>query len=436
MKPYFVGGCVRDAILEIPLIDFDIEVFGSSLESIEKLLTRRFTVENTGKSFCVLKICEFPIDISIPRVEVKTGTRHTNFKVSSAENCDIRTAASRRDFTINSIYFDIANEKIIDEFGGIGDLKSGILRHSSEKFAEDQLRVLRGMQFAGRFKLKAARETIKLCRSLSIYDISRERIFSEWKKLMLRSTMPSLGLQFLRDCEWVKFFPEIESLVTCMQDRKTHPEGSVFDHTCLSLDVFAETKVNSQREDLIIGFATLCHDFGKPYVTTKDERGIHHYGHDKIGIKPAKNFLNSIGAPNSLIEAVLPLVRWHMSPRFLYERDRSDSGILHLANDVERIDRLLRLCHIDFAGRMGWKDRYDEEIEKHSRNTAQRLGVFSNKPIPLIQGRHLLELGLSPSKRFSEILDTCFAAQLNCEFSDLPSGISHLQKIIQNNDQS
>ncbi|MDR1414037.1 MAG: polynucleotide adenylyltransferase [Puniceicoccales bacterium] len=435
-KPYLVGGCVRDAILEIPLMEFDIEVFNASLESIEKLLAHKFTIESTGKSFCVLKIYDLPIDISVPRLETKSGPGHTNFKVNAIENCDVKTAASRRDFTINAIYFDVANERIIDEFGGIGDLQSGTLRHTSEKFPEDQLRVLRAMQFAGRFKLTAAKETLDLCQNLSVYNLSKERIFAEWEKLMLQSEMPSMGLQFLKDCGWIKFFPEIAALVPCVQDPKPHPEGSVFAHTCMALDVFAKTRTGSKTEDMIIGFATLCHDFGKPYVTTSDERGIHHYGHDEAGLKPAGSFLYSIGTPDHIVKAVLPLVRCHITPRLLYEHDRSDSGILHLANKVERIDRLLRLCYNDFTGRAGWEDRYDEEIEKYLENAAQRLGVFANKPIPIIQGRHLMQLGLLPSEKFSEILKHCFMAQLNCEFSDLQSGISYLQKLVQSNVKS
>ena len=429
-RPYFVGGCVRDAILGMELADFDVEVFSMPLDEIEKILSKKFTVEKTGKAFCVLKLREFPIDISVPRSEVKSGSGHRGFDVDQFIGCDVKTAAGRRDFTINAIYFDVKDEKTVDAFGGIGDIKSRTLRHVSEKFSEDPLRVLRGMQFAGRFKLVAAEATIALCQKLSIETISKERIFSEWKKLMLQSAMPSLGLQFLESSGWLKFFPEIGALVQCMQDREAHPEGSVFVHTCMALDMFAKTKIGNGEEDLILGFAALCHDFGKPYVTTRDSRGIHHYDHDKAGVKPATQFLQSINAPNHLIAAVSPLVLWHMVPRFLYEKTRSDGDVLHLANAVGRMDRLLRLCFVDFAGRTDWEERYDPGMEKWLESTARRLGVFSNKPMPLIQGRHLIKFGLAPSEKFSRILDECFEAQLNCKFADLPSGMVYLQGII------
>ncbi|MDR2778761.1 MAG: HD domain-containing protein [Puniceicoccales bacterium] len=432
-KPYFVGGCVRDAILGKRLADFDIEVFGISLVDIERILAPKFAIEKTGKAFCVLKIHDFPIDVSIPRTEIKTGNKHTDFSVNSLEKCSVKTAASRRDFTINAIYFDVMNEKTIDEFGGLKDLRFGILRHVGEKFSDDPLRVLRGMQFAGRFNLKAAEETICLCRNLSPFGLSKERIFLEWEKLMLQSEMPSLGLRFLKNVDWLKFFPQIEALDKCPQSADQHAEGSVFEHTCLALDVFAKNKIGDRTEDLILGFATLCHDFGKPYVVTQSENGIHHHGHDEIGVQYAESFLKLINAPNYLIKAVLPLVKWHMIPRFLYRDNRTDSAVLHLANNMGRIDRLARLCYIDYMGRI-CDDKYDGKLTNWLTETAKKFGILTKQPMPIIQGRDLIQCGLSPSNHFSKILDQCFVAQLNCEFCDHTSGIAYLKKVIQNSD--
>jgi tRNA nucleotidyltransferase (CCA-adding enzyme) len=430
-RPYFVGGCVRDAIRRKKFSDFDIEVFGMSLVDVENILASRFAIEKTGKTFCVLKIHGFPIDVSVPRAETKIGDKHRDFSVNFLGKCDVKTAASRRDFTINAIYFDVMDEKIIDEFGGSKDLDLGILRHVGEKFSEDSLRVLRGMQFAGRFNLKAAEETLCLCKNLSPEGLSRERIFSEWEKLVLYSETPSLGLRFLKDAGWLKFFPQIEALDRCPQDADQHGEGSVFEHACMALDVFAKNKIGNRQEDLILGFAALCHDFGKPYVVTQDAKGIHHYGHDEVGGPYVEEFLKSINAPNYLIEAVLPLVRWHMVPRFLYRDNRTDSAILHLANDVGRMDRLIRLCYIDNMGRIS-NDSHDGGLIDWLAETARKLGVLASQPVPIIQGRDLIRYGLSPSDQFSEILDRCFAAQLNCEFFDHTSGIAYLREVIQN----
>jgi tRNA nucleotidyltransferase (CCA-adding enzyme) len=428
--PYFVGGCVRDAVLGNEFTDFDIEIFSIPFDGVERALGGEFAVEKTGKAFCVLKLRDFPIDVSVPRSEVKLGDKHTNFHVNVIGKCDVKTAASRRDFTINSLYFDVKNEKLVDEFGGIGDLRSRILRHVGEKFSEDQLRVLRGMQFAGRFCLRADEETIEMCKNLSIDGLSKERIFSEWEKLILQGTAPSFGLRFIRECGWLKFFPQIYAMDACMQDPKAHPEGSVFDHTCMCLDVFAKTRTGNRSEDRIIGFAALCHDMGKPLVTTRDDRGIHHYGHAEAGVVPASEFLRSINAPNDLISAVIPLVLFHMSTRSLVGGGDLDSGVLHLANSVGRMDRLLRLCRIDLFGR-GGQAKYDWDIETLLTDTAQRLGVLSDKPVPIIRGRHLEQFGLSPSEKFSKVLGICFSAQLDRKFTDFESGMAYLQRILE-----
>jgi tRNA nucleotidyltransferase (CCA-adding enzyme) len=428
-RPFLVGGCVRDALLGIELADFDLEIFSMPLDEIEKLLTRKFTLEKTGKKFCVLKISGLPVDISVPRSERKIGNGHGDFCVKEISLPSVKEAASRRDFTINAIYFDVANGVIIDEFGGVDDLECGIMRSVGEQFSEDPLRVLRGMQFAGRFCLGADRETLDLCKKLSIDGLSRERIFGEWEKLILKSVRPSLALSFLKDSGWLKFFPEIDLLDGCMQDPKLHPEGSVFEHVRLTLDAFAETRIGDRREDLILGFAALCHDFGKPYVTTRDLKGIHHYGHDEAGLEPTAKFLHSINAPNYLIDGVLPLVRYHMLPRFLLKNDPSDSAVLRLANSVGRIDRLLRLNYVDFVGRTGFAGTDDGKISNWLTGAAQRLGVFSSKPEPMVMGRDLVALGMLPAQNFSDILERCFTAQLNGEFTDRRSAMAYLAKM-------
>ena len=433
-RAYFVGGCVRDAILGHEVTDFDIEVFGIDFCALKSLLEKYFDVDETGRSFCVLKIGGLPIDVSVPRSERKLGDSHRAFEVRQLKTFDVRAAADRRDFTINSIYFDVHDEKLIDEFGGMKDLRHGILRHVSEKFSEDPLRVLRGMQFAGRFELKCDKETLNICCELSIENISKERIFSEWEKLILKSKKPSFGLKFLMDSGWLKFFPEIDILRECHQDISQHPEDTVFEHTCLAMDVFAETKIGNPYEDLVLGFATLCHDFGKPYVTTKDKYGIHHYGHDEAGILPAKNFLMQINVPRGIIDDVLPLVRYHMLPRTMFQNrgNNSVSDVLHLANNVGRIDRLLRLCYNDCVGRKDFLKNYDSRPDDWLMNISKSLGVFEKKPKQIIQGNDLLSIGLTPSDKFSKIINSCFEAQLDGKFSTHSEGMEFLQKIAEN----
>jgi len=238
-----------------------------------------------GESFGVIRLRNLPIDVSLPRRESKRGLGHRGFEIESDPQMDPRDAASRRDFTINAIALDPESGRIFDPFDGVADLENRILRHTTEKFAEDPLRVLRGMQFAARFELQPAPETIELCRQIEPEGLAPERIAGEWKKLILRGTRPSLGLAFLRDCGWIRHFPELEALIGCEQNPRWHPEGDVWTHILHCMDVFASERIGIEREDLIVGFGVLCHDLGKPAATRREEDGrITTKNHESIGV--------------------------------------------------------------------------------------------------------------------------------------------------------
>jgi tRNA nucleotidyltransferase (CCA-adding enzyme) len=197
-----VGGAVRDRIRgESEFKDLDFEFYGPSSEELEEFLEELGTVKKCGKSFGVykLRLGESDLDISLPRRESKTGKGHKGFTVECDEGLTPREAALRRDFTMNSVAMDIETGEVIDPFGGTFDIGHGILRHTSEQFVEDPLRVLRGFQFCGRFDMEPTKETIELCRQLrpEYTELSRERVWVEWEKWCERSTVPSKGLKFL-----------------------------------------------------------------------------------------------------------------------------------------------------------------------------------------------------------------------------------------------
>lgn len=434
-RPYLVGGCVRDGLLGHEVSDFDIEVFGMSSEDILRILSPKFCLL-LQKSFEVFKVKGYNIDLSIPREERKIGDKHRSFSVEPLPlQCTVREAANRRDFTINAIYFDVKGNLLCDPYGGIEDLRNKILRNVGVRFSEDPLRVLRGMQFISRFELAPRDGLIEISSNLSPNEISAERVFLEWKKMILFGKSPSLGLRFLEKCGWTKFFPEIHALIACNQDPYWHPEGSVFNHTCLALDLFASDRVGDHTEDLIVGFAILCHDFGKPVVTTRDDSGVHHYGHDVAGLPQMESFLKRMRAPNWIIEGVRPLVRYHMHLRDNRSEFSQKAGLLKLANKVGRMDRLLRICTYDQHGRGGvWGDPRSKEYElpviEHAKKVCQELGIFHNPPVPIIHGRDLIKLGLKSSPRFKEILDRAFDAQLSLKFSDYEGGMRYVRTIL------
>jgi len=196
-RSYLVGGCVRDWLLGVPVADFDIEVYGIAYGDLAAVLSRHGRADSVGKSFGVVKLSH-PSgqvwDFSVPRRDSKRGPGHKGFDIEFDPDLNPTEASARRDFTINSMLWDPRNGEVIDPHGGRADLRARILRHTSAAFPEDPLRVLRGMQFAGRFRLRAAPETLDLCRSIrsSFAELAVERVREEWLKWATRS-MPSRG---------------------------------------------------------------------------------------------------------------------------------------------------------------------------------------------------------------------------------------------------
>lgn len=425
-RALLVGGWVRDALLGHPSKDADIEVFGLERDVLERTLRQQFRYDQVGKAFAVYKLKGLPIDVSLPRRESKTGTGHTGFTVEGDPHMSFAEAASRRDFTLNALLWDPLDGELIDTCGGRADLENRVLRHVSEKFSEDPLRVLRGMQFVARFDLEAAPGTVALCRSIEPEGLPRERLFEEWKKLLLKGIKPTRGLAFLRETGWVRYFPELEALIDCPQDPEWHPEGDVWTHTGHCLDAFARERIGDNWEDLIVGLAVLCHDFGKPLTTERAEDGrIRSIRHEIVGLRPAESFLRRLTDERAIFEQVLPLVEAHMRPNALYKSNAGDAAVRRLARLVGRLDRLLRVVRADMAGRPPLPATGEADVWLQQR--AEELAIKDSVPEPILQGRHLIESGLKPGRHFGEILEAAFEAQLDGDFADLDGALAWLK---------
>ncbi len=431
-RALLVGGCVRDGLMEIPAKDVDIEVYGLTADTIEELLKPHFKLDTVGRSFGVFILKGVDIDLALPRKESKVGPKHTDFVVEGDPTMSPKDAAARRDFTINAISFDPLTKELLDPYDGVTDLKQKQLCHVSPAFAEDPLRVLRGMQFVARFDLEVAPETISLCQQLNPIDLPAERLWEEWKKLLLKGIKLSKGLQFLKACNWLQYFPELEALVGCHQDPKWHPEGDVWNHTCHCLDAFAQNRIGDDWEDTIVGLATLCHDLGKPTTSYTDKTGrIRSPQHDVKGVPIAQSFLERLTRQKKVFEEVLPLVEQHMRPLALYRDKSSDSAVRRLAARVKRLDRLVRVSFADKSGRppIVVKDfpEGDWLLQK-----ATSLKVKDSAPAPLLLGRHLIKESQKPGPEFSKILDHCYEAQLDGTFKDEKEGITYLKAYLDN----
>jgi tRNA nucleotidyltransferase (CCA-adding enzyme) len=429
-RALLVGGCVRDGLLGIPAKDVDMEVYGLSADEVENTLKKTFRLDTVGRAFGVFIIKGHDIDLALPRRESKSGPKHTDFVVVGDPHMSPTEAASRRDFTINAISVDPLTNELLDPYDGVTDLKARCLRHVSDAFSEDPLRVLRGMQFIARFELSAAPETIELCRALSPEHLPSERLWEEWKKLILKGVQPSKGLLFLQACHWLPYFPELEALVGCEQEPEWHPEGDVWTHTCHCLDAYAKHRIGDEWEDMIVGFAVLCHDMGKPVSTFIDEKTgrIRSPRHDVDGVPIARAFLERLTRQKKIFEEVLPLVEQHMRPLALYRDGAGDTAIRRLAARVKRVDRLTRVAFADKSGRPPIVvDSFPEG--EWLLNKATELAIEDSAPKPILLGRHLVELGLKPGRHFAPILDRAYEAQLEGKFTDEDSGRVYLKSI-------
>lgn len=413
---YLVGGSVRSALLKEPVLDFDVEVFGLPAADLERILGEFATVTRVGKSFGIFKLKGWPIDVGLPRREQKSGLGHRGFEVEIDPDMTILEAAWRRDFTVNALYFEVTKRRLIDPLNGRKDLEQGLLRHCSERFPEDPLRVLRGMQLAARLSAEVHPETIALCAGLTPEGLSPERFFGEWEKLVLRGRQPSRGLRFLEQCGWRRFFPELAALSGCPQDPRWHPEGDVWTHTLHCMDAFALNRIGQDEEDLIVGLAVLCHDMGKPSTTVKEGGEIRSHGHETAGLVPTRQFLERLNVSHRLIEQILPLVKCHMRPAILFQEMSSASAIRRLSRDCGRLDRLMRVFQADAAGRPPFPD---DSLAARSwlMEEARRFNVQAGKPQPLLNGYDLMKRGWEQGPDLGRFLNAAYEGQLDGLFA-------------------
>jgi tRNA nucleotidyltransferase (CCA-adding enzyme) len=441
-RPRLVGGGVRDWLLGLAPHDFDIEVAGVDFETLQRALARFGATDIVGRSFGVVKVrgvatgAEY--DFSLPRRESKTGAGHRGFAVQPDPELSDAEAAARRDFTVNAIAYDPFDGTLVDPHGGQADLAARVLRHTSAAFTEDPLRVLRAFQLAARFDFTLAPETAALCRSIAdtFAELPLERVWGEWDKWAVKSTVPSRGLTVLEESGWLRHFPEIAALRGTPQEPEWHPEGDVFTHTQHCLDALVKLDrwpgadpVRRRR----LSLAVLGHDFGKPGTTVfAERRGTMRWispGHEAAGGPLAESFLLRIGAPRDLISPVCALVVHHLVHHHGDKATFSDSQVQRLARKLApaSIDDLALVMTADSFGRPPLQSPETVALIAQLRAKARVLELERSAPRPLVLGRHLLALGLRPSPEFKRILAEAFEAQLDGAFADTAGGVAWLE---------
>ncbi len=412
-----VGGFVRDWLLGAPGKDYDVEVYRLPLDRLEKVLARFGEVIAVGRAFGVLRIKGLDCDFSLPRRDQKTGAGHRGFLVETDSGLDFARASRRRDLTINSIGLDPLSGEVLDPHGGRRDLERGILRATDPRhFAEDPLRGLRVAQLAARFEMRPDGELERLCSRLDLSELPGERLFEEFRKLLVRGRRPSLGLEFLQRTGLLRFFPELEAMVGVPQDPQWHPEGDVWVHTLMVLDEAARQRVGQPAEDLVVMFGALCHDLGKPATTVHDDGKIRSPSHEPAGIEPTRTFLARLRAPDDLVRAVGAMVRHHLAPANLVAAGATDRAYRRLARRLDRAGinatLLHRLARADHLGRTTTdaRERRFEEGDAFLRRM-EALRIAERAAPDAVLGRHLIARGLEPGPSFGRILARCRALQ-------------------------
>jgi tRNA nucleotidyltransferase (CCA-adding enzyme) len=430
-----VGGWVRDELLGLAPKDLDLEVFGVAAEPLRRLLEAFGRVDPVGESFTVYKIGG--IDVSLPRRDSKTGRGHRGFAVESDPALSVTDAARRRDFTINAIARDPLTGEIVDPFNGRADLRDRLLRMVDRRtFADDSLRVLRGIQFAARFQLAMEDDTRAVCRTIPLDDLPAERVWGEVEKLLLQAERPSMGLRLAWELGVVeRLFPEFVPLASCRQDPEWHPEGDVWTHTLMVVD-----QARSRLGDLERGPAAalmlgaLCHDLGKPQTTEERDGHIRSPGHEVAGLPLAEKVLDRLNIHTldgfDVRRAVLGLVSEHMRPSAFAKAPTpaGDGAFRRLAERVD-LELLARFAAADCHGRAGEVDC--SAIERFLER-ARTLGVEHAPPAPLVLGRHLIDLGVAPGPRMGEILRALYERQLDGEITSLDEGLAAARSLIFN----
>ncbi|PFG33226.1 CCA tRNA nucleotidyltransferase [Sanguibacter antarcticus] len=413
-----VGGCVRDALLAPGSTphDIDIEVYGLEPRALVAALSRVAHVAEVGRAFSVLVVRTQgeSFDVALPRRMVRTGSGPDDVDVVVDPSATLRESSARRDLTINALAFDPASGEVVDCWGGLADLDAGILRHTGPAFSADPLRVLRAARFAAQLGFTLDPSTVALARELApqFAVVPTERVWGEWQAMAATAAHPSAWLDVLDETGWIEHFPEVAAQRGIAQDPRWHPEGDVFAHSRLAADAgarLADEAGLTGEDRAVVVLASMLHDVGKTVSTQHRADGrITSHGHDEAGRPIAHTFLSRTGAPRSVIERVLPLVREHMVATTV--RDPSAAAVRRLARRLVPAT-MLEWALVTGADRGGRGTASGPASTGRWLELAELAGTTRTPTAAILTGRHLVEAGMTPGPHFATTLAAALAAQ-------------------------
>ena len=408
-RAFLVGGWVRDALLGKDCRDYDIEVYDLTQDELVPILKKYGRTNLVGKAFGVIHLAMkgLSLDFSFPRTESKVGYGHRGFVVHTNEKLSFKEAALRRDFTINAMGMELPELTLCDPYGGIDDLKKGLLRHVGPAFVEDSLRILRGVQFASRFALTLAPETVELCRTLSLSDLSIERLFEEFKKWLLKPGKPSLGLRAFLDIRLNEFFPEVsplrgswDDLGEMLDNMENVRRGLAKANDDAGTAAIDNAECVALSDDQMMEFAFAAFLCGNPETALK--------------------FLERITNETHLLKNV---------PLLLGAYSNLPLGIVNDAPQLRRLavklGGLKLLCLLAKATpRKFYAEAGDAEFPEKLWQAAANLDLIEVAPQPYLMGKMLMELGFKPGKQMGEIIKQSFELQLDGKITNAEEAIA------------
>lgn len=354
MEFYLVGGAVRDELLKRPVLERDWVVVGAT---VDHMLSNRY--QQVGKDFPVFLHPETKEEYALARTERKTSVGYTGFACYAEPDVTLEQDLLRRDLTINAMAKSHSGE-IIDPYNGQSDLNDRLLRHVSDAFIEDPLRVLRIARFAARYHylgFTVAPETLSLMQSIAqsgeLNALTPERVWKEVEKV-LHDQDAHVFFEVLREANALKcIMPELDCLWGIPNPEKWHPEIDTGIHTMLVL-----SQASKLSDDVAVRYASLCHDLGKGL--TPKEKWPSHHGHEAAGLKPITELSTRLRVPNNCKQLALQVSEFHCHTHRAFEL--KPQTILKVFNAIdawrkpEQLDKFLLCCTADMRGRTGFEN--------------------------------------------------------------------------------
>ena len=403
-EAYFVGGCVRDEMRGVTPQDYDLAT-SAHPEDVESLFPKTIEV---GKRFGVVLVLWEGWQFEVATFRYEEGY-YDGRRPSKVQYADVKTDASRRDFTVNGLFFDPLTDTVYDWVNGQSDLKSSTLRTIGdpvERFGEDNLRLLRAVRFAAQLNYEIESDTFSALQAQSslIKNVSAERVRNELCSLF-RFPHAARGLDLLLQSQLLgHLLPELVPTIDCDQSPDFHPEGSVYNHIRMMFSIMPKDHHH------LLPWTILLHDIAKPQTRSIDGDGrIHFYGHEKTGAKMSENVLKRLRFSKADIESVVQTVYYHMQFK---DSKKMRKATLRKMLLRPNFDLELQQHRLDCLGSHGKLDIYEFLSEQRS--------LLKAKPVlftPLVNGKDLIQLGLKPSPLMGKLLGEIRDKQLSEEIT-------------------